>query len=220
MAPLGSHGRCGWPASPSTTPSSGGAAITALALVDEQPFPSWQLRGATVCHGLAGLLAVATRIAAEAASAPVAKLAERTAATILADYREDAHWGFQHVQGSGPLEGAALDLPGLLTGAAGTALALREWADTEMPTGPRPVRPGRVAAGPAWGMPFADRLSLGVARGGAAAPRSDRGGRAHEWGDWRPTASWVRYGSDVILWADPVRPRSPPDVVALDCENA
>lgn len=129
-------------------------AITALAVISQQPPGRWQLQGPTVRHGYAGLLAVATRIAAESGSAEVARLAETAAALILADLQHDAPWGFRHTRGHDQLGPEVLDIPGLLCGAAGTALALREWADTAIPPKTPPPNPGRAAAGPAWGMPL------------------------------------------------------------------
>lgn len=129
------------------------AAAAALAGIAEDLPESWQLQGPTVRDGHAGLLAVATRIAAESGSAAVARLAEKVAELILAEYQEDAPWGFRHTESQDRLGAVLLDLPGLLCGAAGSALALREWADTTISTDP-PLGSGRAAAGPAWGMPM------------------------------------------------------------------
>ena len=129
------------------------AGVDALAALASQPSTSWPLQGPTVWHGRAGLLAVATRVAAESGSPAVIRLAEDTAGALLADYQDDTPWGFQNDSMAPSPAAGARDVPGLLVGAAGAALALREWADTPSP--PHRPTPGcRSAAGPAWGLPL------------------------------------------------------------------
>lgn len=130
------------------------AAVDALTRLDGQPLADGPLHGPTVWRGQAGVLAVATRVAAESGSGAVVRLAENTAAALLADFHKDVPWGFQHMPEDSRRSARGLDVPGLLRGAAGVAMALREWADTVMPAGPRQIGSGRVAAGPAWGMPL------------------------------------------------------------------
>lgn len=130
------------------------AGVDALAELDREAPAGWPLQGPTVWRGRAGLLAIATRIAAESADRAVIRLAEHTACALLADFREDAPWGYQHVLTSPGPGAAAVDVPGLLTGAAGIALALREWADATPPLHPPALSQGRLAAGPPWGMPL------------------------------------------------------------------
>lgn len=72
----------------------------------------WDAEGPTLCHGYAGILQ----------SAPAASLLANNAAEAIADYFDPAaRFGFQH-HGNNQRH----DNPGLLTGAAGVALALAD----------------------------------------------------------------------------------------------
>ncbi len=87
----------------------------ALASLSHQPSNRWDVEGPTLCHGASGLLQCA------AGSAPgVAVLA----ADLVATAYDPRHcFGFQHHH-----RGVITDEPGLLTGAAGVALALADYS--------------------------------------------------------------------------------------------
>ncbi len=76
---------------------------------------NWDVEGPTVCHGYAGILQ---------ASHAYPDLAENSAFQILAAADQSSTYLIQHTE-----QGASDDDPGLLTGAAGVALALADHAD-------------------------------------------------------------------------------------------
>ena len=128
--------------------AAGAAALDAMAAQNPE---TWQLWGPTVCHGYAGLLAVARTMRptpgtgstgrapmagpagpAHVPAVPAADRVARTAAALaLAGWDERAPWGFAHTHLWGPSGPVATDIPGLLVGAAGTALALQDWSRSE-----------------------------------------------------------------------------------------
>ena len=117
------------------------AATTAIAAMDGQDPDIWQLWGPTLCHGYAGLLAVATRTAAVTGDPAAGRVAATAARLTLACFAADAPWGFRHVHLWGPAGPVASDIAGLLVGAAGAALALADWAATSRPTAAPPSTP-------------------------------------------------------------------------------
>lgn len=105
------------------------AATAALRHVLERPVPAWNLDGATVCHGFAGLLQALHR-AVELTGDPVLAAGRHRVAALLLDHvDEDAPFAVRHrmrVPGDhgSPPGFVALDVPGVLEGAAGVACAL------------------------------------------------------------------------------------------------
>ena len=89
------------------------AGETAIASLADRPVRHWDVTGPTLCHGHAGVL--------QCAAASQNVTAERAAAAVHAAFSADHPFGFQHLD-----KGATRDEPGLLTGAAGTALALAD----------------------------------------------------------------------------------------------
>ncbi len=112
---------------------------TVFRAIAEQDVESWNLWGPTFCHGYAGMLQIVDRTAIETGDAVLADQAARLAAIIIASYRDGNEFGFAHVHDrSGPTIVAG-DFPGVLTGAAGTALSLMSWARPETPAWDLPL---------------------------------------------------------------------------------
>lgn len=114
-------------------------ARTVFGAIAGQDVESWNLWGPTFCHGHAGMLQIINRTAVETGDAVLADQAARLAAIIMASYRDSYEFGFAHVHDrSGPTI-AAGDFPGVLTGAAGTALSLISWAKPDTPAWDLPL---------------------------------------------------------------------------------
>lgn len=81
------------------------------------------LASPTVCHGYAGLLQMVTRMYEDSQEPFLAQTQQELIDRILEQYNRELNFGFYTVEGK---EGARayLDLPGLLNGFAGVALAL------------------------------------------------------------------------------------------------
>ena len=100
------------------------AGLDALRAMTVQSTRSWRLWGPTFCHGLAGLLQILNRIAADADDPVLRGMVDRVVSEIVDEYREGPHFGFSHVHDQGGESSLRAALPGVLTGAAGVALAL------------------------------------------------------------------------------------------------
>jgi hypothetical protein len=100
-------------------------ALRAALLRDES---RWALDGPTVCHGYAGLLLALHRVGVAAADRELLAGADRVAAMVLHHADPDAPFVFRHLMryphGHGGPVHRALDVAGLLEGAAGVACAL------------------------------------------------------------------------------------------------
>jgi lantibiotic biosynthesis protein len=77
--------------------------------------PVWDVEGPTICHGYAGVI--------QSAGRDLPALADLAANAVSTCFDASAMYGFRHLG-----EGAASDRPGLLTGAAGIALTLADYA--------------------------------------------------------------------------------------------
>ena len=99
---------------------TGHAAITSMA---DRPERLWDTEGPTLCHGNSGVL--------QCAAASHAVTAALAASDVTAQFSTQHAFGFRHLRGS-----AASDDPGLLTGAAGIALALADYGDLPAPAAP------------------------------------------------------------------------------------
>jgi hypothetical protein len=84
-----------------------------------------RLREAMLCHGRAGLLQMLWRFNAEPADPVIARAVDAVAGTLVADLDPAVPFGYR-VDRLG--DSRRLDLPGLLEGAAGVALALHTYA--------------------------------------------------------------------------------------------
>ncbi len=99
---------------------AGEAAIASLA---DRSAELWDVDGPTLCHGNAGVL--------QCAAASPAVTRDRAAAAVTAMFDQQRAFAFRHLENN-----FASDWPGLLTGAAGTALALADHGDLAVPTVP------------------------------------------------------------------------------------
>jgi hypothetical protein len=97
----------------------------------ERPQSTWGVDGATVCHGLAGVLAVVTT--AKACGADVDVLEEIALEGILKAVDGDLPFGVRHQvriglpDEAGVVPYAGLDAVGTLEGAAGVGCVLWDW---------------------------------------------------------------------------------------------
>jgi hypothetical protein len=92
------------------------------------PEQDLMLPDAALCHGLGGLLVTTDLIARDSGDPELAAGASRTAEAMVALFDPDARYGYRHVL-AGQQGSVVPDRPGFLNGAAGVALALREYAD-------------------------------------------------------------------------------------------
>ena len=112
-------------------PEAAGTAIEGLRAMAERPQSTWGVDGATVCHGLAGVLAVVTT--AKACGADVDVLEEIALEGILKAVDGDLPFGVRHQvriglpDEAGVVPYAGLDAVGTLEGAAGVGCVLWDW---------------------------------------------------------------------------------------------
>lgn len=117
-------------------------ALRAALLRDES---GWAIDGPTICHGYAGLLAVCTRIGASTGDAVLLDGARRLVRSVLHLADDQTAFVFAHKMRypQGRTDGGstykAVDVAGLLEGAAGVALALHTAAHPEHQEGDSPV---------------------------------------------------------------------------------
>ncbi|MFI1966132.1 lanthionine synthetase C family protein [Streptomyces pathocidini] len=105
------------------------AAVRALRAALARDETMWAIEGPTVCHGYAGLLRIVARVAEESGDPELLAGCDRLTAKVLACADEEAPFGFRHLMrfpaaARSPVPHRALDVAGLLEGAAGVALAL------------------------------------------------------------------------------------------------
>lgn len=122
------------------------AAVRALQDALARPEHAWTLSGPTVCHGYAGLLQALHRVGTAEADPVLLAGRTRLARMILAAADDDAPFVFRHLARypaamHSPIEFKALDVAGILEGAAGVACSLLSVlpADLLGDTPPRPV---------------------------------------------------------------------------------
>jgi hypothetical protein len=103
-------------------------AVDVLRSLFDRPEQGLELPDAALCHGLGGLLVTTDLIARDSGDPELAAGASRTAEAMVALFDPEARYGYRHVL---PAQQGSLvpDRPGFLNGAAGVALALREYAD-------------------------------------------------------------------------------------------
>ncbi|WP_163509053.1 lanthionine synthetase C family protein [Fodinicola acaciae] len=95
-------------------------------------FDRWRVRGTGLCHGWAGLLHVLGRIQADDPECWLGALVDQLAERTVAEF--DPRFRFGYRQWAGPGR-APTDEPGLVTGAAGIALALHAYEAGRTSTG-------------------------------------------------------------------------------------
>jgi lantibiotic biosynthesis protein len=100
------------------------AADAALADLTDRAAEDWDTDGPTLCHGYAGVLQSTAHLRPA--------IADRAASAVAAAFTPYQPFGFRHDRG----RGAASDEPGLLTGAAGIALALADHGGLQAPAVP------------------------------------------------------------------------------------
>ncbi|MFJ7908629.1 lanthionine synthetase LanC family protein [Kitasatospora sp. NPDC096204] len=115
-------------------PAVGARARDAMRAAVARPLPSTMADDTGLCHGRAGVLHTAVRMAAATGDPVLWAAADRAAAELAAAFDESAPFGYrQYVPtGTGP---RYLDSPALIDGATGAALALAGYADAQADPG-------------------------------------------------------------------------------------
>ncbi|MBV9026710.1 MAG: lanthionine synthetase C family protein [Streptomycetaceae bacterium] len=106
------------------------SAVAAQRAVFEHPPERLELPDASLCHGLGGLLTGTVLIARDSGDPLLTARASELAQSVVALFDPGYRFGYQHI----PLSDSGTvvaDRPGLLEGAAGVVLALREYATTD-----------------------------------------------------------------------------------------
>ncbi|MFF9814338.1 lanthionine synthetase C family protein [Streptomyces sp. NPDC014006] len=114
------------------------SAVAALRAALRREEDRWAIEGPTLCHGYAGLLAVVSRVAEVSGDAELHAGRDRLTGMVLDCLDEDAPFAFRHLMrfpaaARSPVPHRALNVAGMLEGAAGVALAL-----LPVTNGPRP----------------------------------------------------------------------------------
>ncbi|MFJ9847969.1 lanthionine synthetase C family protein [Streptomyces sp. NPDC101150] len=105
------------------------AAVDALRAALRRDESRWAIEGPTVCHGYAGLLRVLARVAVASGDDELRAGCERLRGKVLGCADVTAPFGFRHLMrfpaaARSPVAHRAVDVAGMLEGAAGVALAL------------------------------------------------------------------------------------------------
>ncbi|MFG2209679.1 lanthionine synthetase C family protein [Streptomyces sp. NPDC048638] len=105
------------------------AAVDALRAALRRDEGRWAIEGPTVCHGYAGLLYVLARVAADSGDGELRVGCERLTARVLGCADDAAPFVFRHLMrfpaaAKSPVAHRAVNVAGMLEGAAGVALAL------------------------------------------------------------------------------------------------
>jgi hypothetical protein len=95
-------------------------AVDAMLAVGRRPPAARRIDSPTACHGVAGLLAITLRFAADTRRTEFACAARDLAGTLIDSFEPETAFGYRNLEPSG----SRIDHPGLLDGAAGVALAL------------------------------------------------------------------------------------------------
>jgi lantibiotic biosynthesis protein len=95
-------------------------AVEALEAVARRPPEARQASAPTFCHGTAGILAIASRMADDCGSRAVCELADELAVSLVGQFEPEAIFGYRDLDA----DGRAVDRAGVLQGAAGVALVL------------------------------------------------------------------------------------------------
>jgi hypothetical protein len=105
-------------------------AVSAMKGVFRRPFAARMIDSPTFCHGMAGLLAITLRFARDTGAPAFADESEKLTKQILNEFRADSMLGFRNIE----YRNNKTDQPGLLDGAAGTAIVLLSAATGIEPT--------------------------------------------------------------------------------------
>lgn len=106
------------------------AAVEAMQAVFRRPLPQRRIDSPTFCHGVAGLLQVTLRFAADTGSPFFTDAADDLIDQLLSQYEPDSLLGYRNLEPGA----VAVDQPGLLDGAPGVALVLLAAASPVEPT--------------------------------------------------------------------------------------
>jgi hypothetical protein len=107
-------------------------AVSALVHTLDQPWDSFGMRDAGLCHGWAGLLHTTQRMAWDSDDPRLAAAVDELAERVTASFDTNAPFGFRY-DATGEIQ-MHPDRPGFLWGAAGVALALNTYATAQPPT--------------------------------------------------------------------------------------
>ncbi|MEH0418374.1 lanthionine synthetase C family protein [Streptomyces sp. B21-083] len=116
------------------------AGIDAMRSVFQRPYGSAEMPDATFCHGRAGVLLTAVRMAADTGHSELWEGADRLATDLARSFDPSTAFGYRYPL-SPAVNAPAVDEPGLLQGAAGVALTLLSYVD---------ARGGRLPDRGAW----------------------------------------------------------------------
>ncbi|MEU5810014.1 lanthionine synthetase C family protein [Streptomyces sp. NPDC047718] len=105
-------------------------AVSAMRAVLRRPVARRRIDSPGFCHGIAGLLQVTLRFAADTRDEEINDGARRLVDQLLGEYQPQAPYGYRSVEPDGARE----DRSGLLEGAAGVALALLAAVTLEPPS--------------------------------------------------------------------------------------
>ncbi|MET7640648.1 lanthionine synthetase C family protein [Streptomyces sp. NPDC005438] len=106
------------------------AGLEAVRAMLARPMEGWAIHDHALCHGWSGLLHTLGRLEWEHPEAELGPAVDQMAERLLEGFDPDAPFGYRYYQPAADLH---LDLPGLLDGAAGIALALRAYAHRRPP---------------------------------------------------------------------------------------
>jgi len=104
-------------------------AVAAMEAVYRRPVSERRIDSPSFCHGVAGLLQITLRFAADTRAPVFTRAARELVEQILSLYVPDSRLGFQNVEPGGRL----VDQPGLLDGAPGIVMTLLSAATREVP---------------------------------------------------------------------------------------
>lgn len=105
-------------------------AVAGMAAVYRRPIAARRIDSPTLCHGVAGLLQITLRFAADSGLPMFVDAAAEITAQLVAGFEPGSRFGYRNLEPSG----GRIDHPGLLDGAAGVALVLLAAATAEEPT--------------------------------------------------------------------------------------
>ncbi|WP_078960953.1 lanthionine synthetase C family protein [Streptomyces sp. NRRL WC-3618] len=102
--------------------------IDAMRSVFQRPYGRAEMPDATFCHGRAGVLLTAVRMAADTGYPELWEGADRLATSLARSFDPTTPFGYRYPL-SPAVDAPAVDEPGLLQGAAGVALTLLSYVD-------------------------------------------------------------------------------------------
>ncbi len=106
-------------------------AISAMEAVFRRPVPVRQIDSPTFCHGVAGLLAITLRFAADTGLQIFVEQADSLTHQMLDRFQPESLLGFRNIE----YDNNETDQPGLLDGAAGVAIVLLQHPPASSPCG-------------------------------------------------------------------------------------